>query len=115
MRDGKKRFILIALALIFIAGISISAIFSANERVVNTGPELKKGKNYVKINSTYSFLYAKELVIMNPDIEYISYYDSFLNKSIGYVNVFGGIGTNFLIDKNRVYEISVKRNITLIT
>jgi len=72
---------------------------------------LVTGKNYVTINNTMS---VRELVKINPEVESISYMDSFLNQSIGYVNAFGGVGKNFLVVPNQVYEISVKKNMSLI-
>lgn len=72
--------------------------------------ELYQGKNYLEINQT---MYVKDLVILNPNIESVSYFDEFLNKHFGYVNIFGGIGSNFRIEKGRVYEISTSKNTTL--
>jgi len=72
---------------------------------------LSKGKNFVVFNFTEPF-YAETLIKLNPSIEAISYTEN--NKTIGYVNVFGGVGKNFIIQKNKKYEIIVKENSTLI-
>ena len=58
-------------------------------------------------------IYASDLVYLNPDIEYILYYDTFLEQNIVYVNAFKGLGSNFIIDPEREYEISVRKDIKL--
>ena len=67
-------------------------------------------KNYVELNVSNGF-YAETLIKLNPDIEAISYKED--NETIGYANVFGGVGKNFVVE-SRTYEIIVKENINLI-
>jgi hypothetical protein len=72
---------------------------------------LMQGKNEVALDRG---TYASELIRNNPDIDSITYFDEFLNESYGYVNVFGGIGKNFVIKPGEKYEINVKKNTSLI-
>lgn len=65
---------------------------------------LEKGKNFVIIGSA---LTAKQLILENPQIEYISYFDENTNSTIGFVNYMNGIGKNFLLEE-RMYEIGAK-------
>ena len=105
----KKGILLGIILLLFIVAIFVLDISLAE----NEGNEIKlfKGKNYLDINKS---LLASELIALNPDIEYVSFFDSFLNKSIGYVNYFGGIGENFFIEPGNEYEISVDKDTVLI-
>ncbi len=75
-----------------------------------TSVSLTKGKNYVNLNLSEP-IYVKTLIKLNPDIEAISYEEN--NQTIGYVNVFGGIGEDFIVE-NRDYEIIAGKNLTLI-
>lgn len=102
-----KKILLFVLAIILLT-FTISSPIQADNGV---DIHLEFGKNEVQISS---YVYASELIEWNPDIEYISYYDEFLNRKIAYVNVFGGIGDNFLTGPNQVYEVSVKKNTGLI-
>ena len=104
---SKKQVILIITAIVLIAIIVKATLAEEN---ISTGIFLKKGKNYVELNFTS---YAKNLVVHNSNIEYISYNDKFLGKSYGYVNVFGGIGSNFAIIPGETYEIAVKEDMEL--
>ena len=94
--------------LFFLLGIIILGFVLAGD---GQGTKLHKGKNYLEINQT---IYINELVSLNPDIESVSYFNKFLNKDIGYVNVFGGVGSNFLTKQGQIYEISVNKNMSLI-
>ncbi len=73
--------------------------------------KLQKGRNYITLKEG---MYAEELVRLNKDIEYINYFDEFLNESIGYVNIFGGIGKNFFMEPDKTYEIGASNETTLI-
>ncbi|MEM0465072.1 MAG: hypothetical protein QXW97_00020 [Candidatus Pacearchaeota archaeon] len=103
---NKKIFILLAFLLIIFI---ISFIYVSSQNVYEI--KLKSGKNYVYFNITKPF-YVKKLVELNPEIEVVSYIEN--NKSIGYVNVFSGIGENFIIYSDIKYEIIVKKDINLI-
>jgi hypothetical protein len=90
-------------------GIVVSSLSYAGDHSIEIA-ELKKGKNLIQINAT---IFAKDLVYLNKDIEYILYFDETLNKNVVYVNAFNGLGSNYLIIPDRVYEISVKKDIKL--
>jgi hypothetical protein len=103
MKD-KTAFIIFAfLFAFFLSFILISSkdAFSAS---------LVEGKNKVRINLSEP-IYAETLIKLNPDIEAISYMEG--NRTIGYVNVFDGIGTDFIV-ADREYEIIVNKSINLI-
>lgn len=103
------------LIFLFLAGIFILVVYGGSAQSsqnLDSGIFLVEGKNSVEFDNA---LLVKELVVLNPGIEYVSYFDDFLNKQIAYVNVFGGVGDNFLIEPGKVYEISVKKKIELVT
>jgi hypothetical protein len=71
---------------------------------------LAEGKN----NFSYDYfkpIYAEDLVLLYPDITAISYVEN--NVSYGYVNIFGGIGQNFVIQPGKEYEIIAKNKIKI--
>jgi O-glycosyl hydrolase len=72
--------------------------------------EIKKGKNNLTIPLT-TYIDAKTLTEIYPEIEVISYEKN--GKSIGYVNVFNGIGKNFVLESNKTYEVISNKNITI--
>ena len=93
---------------IFLIGVfSFLGVFSSGAIVLN----LFDGKNIVEFNSAGPF-YVKTFVELNPSIEVISYIGD--NETIGYINIFGGIGDNFIIQENRKYEIVVRENLTVV-
>jgi len=74
-----------------------------------------RGKNLVN----FSFepgMDAKTFMALVPEADVISYYDPIREKSVGYVRVFGGIGTNFYLHAGITYEVYVRKttNLTLI-
>jgi len=71
---------------------------------------LAEGKNKVRINLSEP-IYAETLIKMNPDIEAISYIEE--NATVGYVNVFQGVGRNFAII-DREYEIIASKSTELV-
>jgi hypothetical protein len=70
---------------------------------------LLKGKNQVYVNISEP-IYVKTLIEINPKVEAISYKEG--NETIGYVNLFYGIGKNFALE-SREYEIIVSEDINL--
>ena len=101
-----RREVITGVMFLFVVGVlAVFSTFSEEE-----GIQLKKGKNFVELNITEPF-YVSSLVKLNPDIEVVSYKEG--NESIGYVNVFGGIGRDFVVDEG-VYEIVVKKDIVLV-
>ena len=73
--------------------------------------DLIQGKNNITTNFCFSPIYVKTLAAKYPEINSVTYQE--YEKTIGYVNVFGGIGQNFPIMQNQTYEIIVKENITI--
>ena len=71
---------------------------------------LAEGKNLVRINLSEP-IYAETLIKMNQDIEAISYMEG--NRTIGYVNVFQGVGKNFVV-ADREYEIIASKSMELV-
>jgi len=96
-------FLLIFFTLIF----SLIGVFSENINSLN----FSDGKNFIELNFTEPF-YVESLIKLNPSIEVISYTEN--NETIGYINVFGGIGDNFIIQKNKKYEVIVRGDSTLV-
>jgi hypothetical protein len=101
----KKIPVILALFLIVAASCSSLIILNANDDI-----PLAQGRNYLQFNFSSS-LSAKDLVSKNPDIEAISFTEN--NQTVGYVNVLGGIGKNFLLQPNSVYEIISKKQTKL--
>jgi hypothetical protein len=79
--------------------------------VLNSSEILSKGRNFVVFED---YIYVSKLIYMNDLIEAVSYYDSYSQESVGYVNIFGGIGNDFLIIPGREYEIFVKEETKLV-
>lgn len=100
----KIEFFLILTSLIFL----LSLILISSQETFSF--ELEKGKNKVHINSSEP-IYVETLIKLNPEIEAISYSEN--NRSRGYVNVFGGLGENFIVE-DREYEIIVSKNTNLV-
>lgn len=104
MKNFRKRFFLSLIFFTLIFSLLLISSESANSI------ELKKGKNNVSLNLSSS-VYVSSLIQLNPDIEAISYREG--NRTWGYVNVFRGIGENFLI-YDREYEIIASKDISLV-
>jgi len=99
----KSVFFLVGILLVFSSGVMLISS-------KGSGIKLVEGKNVVLLNITSPF-YVETLVKLNPKIEAVSYSEG--NVTIGYVNVFKGIGENFVVE-NREYEIVVSKNISLV-
>ncbi len=85
-------------------GFLLYSSLAQTESIVLAGTvELTKGKNNVMFQT--DSLYVQDLIAAYPSIETVSYYDSFLGTQLGYVNVFGGVGRNFLLVPGQQYEI----------
>ena len=93
---------------IILVGISIMLIsFMAAEVFFKI--EIEEGKNKIILDSDIG--YASDLIKLYPEIETISYKDG--NKTIGFVNAFGGIGNDFMLESNKTYEVNSNKNITI--
>jgi hypothetical protein len=102
----KRLLIFIVLLIILVLGGSIIRA----QLPAQNSLELSAGKQDIVFNESF---YARTFIQQHPDVEYISYYDEFLQRSVTYVNVFGGIGQNFVIIPGRSYEISVRTDTTI--
>jgi hypothetical protein len=102
MRNKTILFLFIALTL------AASAIISSRD--INSIP-LTQGKNQVILNLSEP-IYVSALIELNPEIEAVSYKEN--NETVGYINIFGGIGTDFPVEA-REYEIIASKSINLIT
>lgn len=98
---------LIFSAIFIIIFISFIEVYSYED----SSMILKKGKNNVIFNLTNP-IQVKSLVELNPKIEVISFKEN--NRTIGYVNIFNGIGENFEIKGGMEYEIITKDDSHLI-
>ncbi|MGY4884737.1 MAG: hypothetical protein ACP5NZ_04130 [Nanobdellota archaeon] len=99
---------LIVLSILLI--LSITGIIFAEE--FKKGIEVKEGQNLLNLSNEFEPIYVQDLVKIYPEISTVTYIDSFGEK-YGYVNVFGGIGQNFVVYPNSIYEITTKQNIDL--
>jgi hypothetical protein len=102
-----NKFLLILTLVIILLGIS--GIIIAEE--FKEGIKLSEGKNTINLSFEFSPLYVKDLVLIYPEISTVTYNES--NQEWGYVNVFGGVGENFVIYPNKIYEITVKQGVNL--
>ena len=101
-----RRFLLI----ILVAAFFFTGVYSAGSASIDS-TNFVIGKNHARFNLTEPF-YARDLVKWNPSISVVSYIEE--NKTIGYVNLFNGIGENFIIENNKDYEIILDKNISLV-
>lgn len=97
----KKIFLVVAVVLILLVQFMIAEKFLK--------VEISEGKNNIFMN--YSLGHASDLTKLYPEIETITYEED--GEKIGYVNVFGGIGKDFLLEPNKTYEINSNKNITI--
>jgi len=84
--------------------LSITTLIAENPLSV----ELFQGKNNILINESFPAIYASELVKEYPSIKSISI--SAYGTTFGYVNEFGGIGPNLIIEPGKEYEIFVNES-----
>ena len=73
--------------------------------------EIQEGKFNLTINEYFPSIYVSQLIENNPEIQSISIQE--YGRTFGYINTLGGIGTNFLIEPNRNYEIYTNQTITI--
>jgi hypothetical protein len=102
-----KRYFWISIIVLVIFSTAIALAELSDERI-----ELKIGENLVNFSFEFSPFYSHDLVKAYPDISVISHNKDGVVE--GYVNVFGGIGKNFLIEANKDYEIITKKEVTII-
>ena len=89
------------LGLMFLFGFTFGLALETEEEMKY---ELQKGKNEIVF---YKEMNASEIIEKNPEINVISYFDEETNKSVGFVNAFGGLGRDFRVSNETVYEVYV--------
>ena len=105
-----NKIFLLILIVVATVTLSFTGVYSVNSAEADS-TNLAAGKNHVRFNLTEAF-YARDIVKWNPSITVLSYTGG--NKTIGYVNLFNGIGDNFIIENNKDYEIILNKNISLV-
>ena len=73
--------------------------------------EIPKGKSNFTVSEYFPSIYPSEIIHENPQIKSISINSH--GRTFGYLNALGGIGTNFLIEPNKEYEIYSNESITI--
>ncbi len=73
---------------------------------------LSEGKNNLTVEEFIFPKYVSDLVKENPWIESVTLKEN--GRSYGYINIFGGIGRNFLIEYGKTYEIFSSQNKTMV-
>src|SRR4030042_2338490 len=101
-----KYFLILTLAVLV---LGISGIIIAEE--FNEGIKLYEGKNLINLSLEFNPIYVRDFISIYPEITTVTYIGG--EQEIGYVNVFGGVGENFVIYPNKIYEITVKKEVTL--
>jgi hypothetical protein len=97
----KKQFLLLILVL------SLTTIIAENPLEV----QVPQGESNFTIQEYFPAVHVSELIKTNPQIQSVSIKE--YGRTFGYLNTFGGIGTNFLIEPNKNYEIHTNQTITI--
>ena len=87
--------------------LGITGIIFAEE--FKEGIQIYEGKNTINLSFEFAPFYVEDLIKFYPEISTITYNEN--EKEIGYVNVFGGIGENFVVYPNKIYEITTSREV----
>ena len=98
------------ISLVIILGIFSTAITFAdlipNEE--DSKIQLLQGENEILIPEYISPFYVHDLIKAYPEILTVTYFK--FGEEKGYVNIFGGVGENFIIYSNQTYNITVSKN-----
>lgn len=73
--------------------------------------EVPKGESNFTILEYFPAIYVSELIRENPQIQSVSIKE--YGQTFGYLNTLGGVGTNFLIEPNKNYEIYTNQSIQI--
>lgn len=73
--------------------------------------EIQDGSSNFTVQEYFPSIYASELIKSNPEIKSISTTE--YGQAFGYLNTLGGIGTNFLVEPSKNYEIYTNQSITI--
>ena len=93
--------------IIFAALLCLTATIADNPLSL----EIPQGKSNFTIQEYFPSIYVSELVRQNPEIQSITIHE--YGQTFGYLNTLGGIGTNFLVEPNRNYEIHANETISI--
>lgn len=95
--------ILIILSILFSTAITLAELIS-NENEI----QLVEGENQITIPESVSPFYVSDLMKSYPEILTITYFE--FEKEIGYANIFGGVGENFIIYPTQEYTFTVNKD-----
>jgi len=82
--------------------------------------QLEEGENEVLMPIDFSPIYVKDFVRVYPEIQTITYLEQKnygleeIEVEIGYVNAFGGIGENFIMQEGVIYFMTVQKNLEVL-
>ena len=93
--------------LLFITILCLTTIIAENPLELN----IPQGESNFTVLEYFPPIYASELILTNPQIQSITINE--YGQTFGYLNTFGGIGANFLIEPNKNYEIYTNQTITI--
>lgn len=104
--------IMVSILIVFSTAIAFAEFYPDDGNKI----QLNQGENEVLMPLNFSPVYVSDLMKAYPEIEMVTYIESYSGiqeeiKEIGYVNVFGGVGKNFIIYGNSTYYIYVKENL----
>jgi len=102
----KKGLIFLVMVLVIFSSAIILAEISNGEIKLN------KGENSINFTLNFSQFYVQDLIKAYPEISVITHEENGIEE--GYVNVFGGIGKNFLIEKNNIYKVISEKEVNII-
>ena len=106
--------ILIWALIIFSTTITLADLLPEQERIF-----IERGENKVLMPLEFSPVYVSNLIKEYPEIIMVTYFSENIGKEgepeeIGYVNVFGGVGKNFIIYGNSTYFITVENDLEVL-
>lgn len=76
---------------------------------LDSGIQLLEGENEILIPENVSPFYVSDLIKSYPDILTVTYFE--FEEEIGYANIFGGVGEDFIIYSNSTYNITVSKDL----
>ena len=72
---------------------------------------VKKGENNIMVENYFHSLPVSSLISTNPQVQSVTLLEE--GQTLGYVNVFGGIGTDFLIEPGKTYEVHSSEDLVI--
>lgn len=108
----KKGIVFAAVLVIALFSVSFfGSVFAVEDVGEPDSSGLVIGKNFIEVDQPVA---ASDLVFLNPGIRSVSYYDDVNERTVGYVNVFGGIGEEFILFPGTSYEVAISEEIELV-